>query len=665
MKHHRMNRQFDLWSDPARLARIIDPSTLSVVRLEPISYSTCGAAMADLSFDRDGELIVVPTLFIDPTMLSMSESSPFIWPQSVACAIDLNVSDALEALLLPWILSLSLGRLLNREVVRIVRAGSGSEAFAQAAELGLLGAASYERVAKAMAAYALAVPVARGRRCVVVDAPAGGSGVALLARSASWIDADFGSANDDVFVRRWFDRDFGRPTADGEYDVAISRSGVSVPDAPRRFVIGEGPGMTVPIVEPVAMDTIFAYDVNDGPAVGVVNVEVPEPGLHVPFGAATPAPIGGSAGRILFALREDAVRAPDADSDEALALAHVLRAEGFTVDVAAVTPDLDLRDYDLVHAFSLPAAAQFDSLSKTVSESGVPLIVTANLPDIAAFGHWGSGMTAIVERTTLDGTLMAERLELIAKRRLNSLDMTPGNEPYAGYHDTVRRTLGRCDGAIVRCAAEGALLTERFGFAGEMAEVRPFALTDARVEPVAGLAGDGDFVFAHVSISPRANLLALARGAEAAQIPLVVAGAVDDAAYLTALRRWSAEGVTILTSLSDGQIASLYRRARVFADVSWIPAGLSRPLRALLSGCRVVLASDSYGCAMWDGIVTPADPASATAIAAGLSVAWVSAADPAATARQGAGIVAACDPAQTLSATVNLYARAAGRRANP
>jgi hypothetical protein len=668
MRYHRTYSQFDLWREPLRLRRLVDPSTLIAARLEPVGYSLGGAAALDLTFARDGEIVVVPLIIIETAMLAEPECSAFLWPASCLGALEPSTSDAIEARILPWILSVSMGRLLTHETVRVFADGNRAVDFAQATEYGFLGAAPYERVAIAMAPYALALRSASGRRCRIIDKPSGASGVALLARNALQVSADLGSAPIGAFAARWFGIDaFSQCSLDGDFDLEIARSSVAASRAPRRFVIGgnERDGTVVPICEPIPLDLMIAFETDDSPACDAVAVTVPEPPLRQPYGGAAPLAIGGSSGRVLFVLRDDFSRIDDSDSDEAMALARALRVEGFGVDVVSASAEIDPDEYDLVHLFSLTSVAQLERLASAANSAGVTVIATANLPDVTVQGTWGTGIAMVVEKMSLDGGLMDERLGLLAARKLNSNGAGLGLEPHAGYHAALSRILGYCDGIIARTTAESYLIRDRYGFVGEIAELPPFLSTDAPTEEVAALVGDGDFILAHTPLAARSNLLALARAATGAGLPLVVAGPVTDVETLTALRRWSDDRTVILTSASSDQIASLYRRARVFADVAWISGGLARPLRALLSGCRVVLAADSYGVDLWGDAVVTADAASAPSIAAGLATAWAAAGIPEATARQVASIAAASGPAGTLSATVNLYAQAAARRARP
>ncbi len=104
---------------------------------------------------------------------------------------------------------------------------------------------------------------------------------------------------------------------------------------------------------------------------------------------------------------------------------------------------------------------------------------------------------------------------------------------------------------------------------------------------------------------------------------------------------------------TPGELAGLYLRARVFADVSWWQTSSSRIARALLSGCSAVAAAKSYAAAMWAAVIE-ADVADVASIEAGLRQAWEH--------RPPAALLAAvasdCDADRCFRETVAAYAQA-------
>jgi hypothetical protein len=111
--------------------------------------------------------------------------------------------------------------------------------------------------------------------------------------------------------------------------------------------------------------------------------------------------------------------------------------------------------------------------------------------------------------------------------------------------------------------------------------------------------------------------------------------------------------------LAPEELAALYRRARVFADVSWSSNGLQRLARAAAAGAALVAPTSGFARGVWPGLVRMVDPAGGTSIAAGLKDAWERFADlgPATAARTAE----ACDPFSSLVATLGAYQAAAAK----
>jgi glycosyltransferase involved in cell wall biosynthesis len=171
-------------------------------------------------------------------------------------------------------------------------------------------------------------------------------------------------------------------------------------------------------------------------------------------------------------------------------------------------------------------------------------------------------------------------------------------------------------------------------------------------------AGTAPFVFVHAPIEPRNNQYLIVRAAMHAGLPVLMAGPVADTTYFQAVKRISGERVAFIGDVPPGTASALYRRARVYADLSWMPYGLARVAAAGASGCALVLArggnaADLFGTSAWT-----ADPCSVDSIALALGDAWMHAAEEREVA-SGAGRIAAwADPAAALRATVQAYAAA-------
>lgn len=651
MRVRRYQPLLEACRDRKRLRDIVHPSTLLAARLEPGIAQQGGTCGFDVVFLRDEEAAVVSGGSFDTAMVAQPESSPFVWP-AAAAAIDEATVDAVEAMLLPWLLSNMLGRRCNDELIRTF--GEGESIFARARSYGFLGAARYADVYESLAPYVLTARYARGRRVGIRALPDAAAGAVLLARTARYVRADLGSVEANARARAWYGLDIFGPLEPNGYDVTVG-TGDAVVDAPRRIILGGREGARVTVARSIPFDIGVSFEEEDSEVAAVVAVAAPTPRLREPSIVAAPAACGGSAGRVLFTMRGDAERADDADTDDALELARRLRAEGFTVDVRGGASDPT--GYDLVHAFTLPAIANWWETVDIAHRQGIPIVVTANADDVAAEGVWGAGMSVILQSVDVDEASGAERRALFTARKLESAGLAlPRQEPFAEYVSRVGRALECARATIVRDAREERFLRETFGCGGPFVVVPPLLPIETATQWPA-VVGDGEFVFAHAPIDRRANLLALCRAAMEAKLPLVVAGPAVDVGYLGSLRSMADEHVCVMTNASASEIEALYRRARVYADVGWYSFGPARQARAAASGCALVLARSAYAAPLLAPGLWTADPADENAIAIALGDAWHNAEEPvvAACSRRAADWV---EPGRAFTGVTAAYARA-------
>ncbi len=616
-----------------------------------------GFGVVDLTFERGGEVAVIPFVHVEGSMLAEPERSPLVWPQSIADAISDESVDAIAARLVPRLLARFLGRCFNREEILIY---GDTGAFDRARMLGFLGAAPYETIAQAAAPYVYALRLATGARVCVVDTPAGANGIAVLARETQSVHVDLGSAEALDTACMWFGETFRSGPLPDSCDLAIGPIGARLPQAPARVILhDDGPG-SIAIARSIPVDVLFSFDPGDSERVDGFTVSAPEPALRRTSWS-VPAAVGGSTGRILFVLRDDGLGAGDSDTDDALALAARLRSEGFTVDVAPASGVADPGSYDLVHAFTLTAAKELSPILAAAKAKGIPVVATAHLDDIVREGVWGAKIAGGSALVTTDEEL-AYHLQALAERNIEMTGANPkGQEPYDGYTAIVEAALALCDAVIVSGPEEERFIAERFGYRGLLLSAGP--VMDTPVEaPIGSLVGASDFILTHAPIGAKSNLLALVRAAHEADLPLVIAGPVAEAGYLSLLREAAGTRVSILTTATDAQIRALYRRARVFVEVGWEDRGPARAALAAMSGAALVLnrtdaAARSLAPGLW-----ATDRCSIPDIASAMTAAWAGVGSPEALAcsRRAA---AYCDPVMSLSAVVGAYAHAQSLRA--
>lgn len=663
MRSHRNRAAYNFWTAPEPLRALVRADALQVARMEPVIRQTNAAAGLDLLFAEGGRTVVVPLANLEATMLAEREKSPVVWPHAAIEAVNPAELERIESLVLPWITALSLGRQCNDEQIR--RFGGDDDAYAlfcAARDAGFMGAAPYRDVMLAIAPYVYGVRFAGGKRIQIVDSR-GGAGAALLARHAREVRADLRSDELNALAARWYGSEAYRSDRFEESDVCVAEDAREFNRAAVRIHTNEAAaGTRIAVATPLPYDVMVSFDTDDAPEVAAFSVETPvEASLRTPIGAAPPPAVGGSAGQILLLVRESWMRADEADSDDARELARRLSAEGFTAEIRCPAQVGDLAGYDLIHAFGLPHAGEFLPVLRRAAASRRPVVATAGLEDLVRICAYGSGMTNVVLKTGTDEATLDEYLTLLAERRLETEGFDPrGQEPVPGFLANVREALGLIDELLVSGAAEETFVRGQFGYTGSCAPVAPYLNTDVPAASVAALAGDGDFVLVHAPIEARANQLLLVRAAIAAGLPVVLAGPVVDVDHYMLLREIADDRVTFVPSASAPEIEALYRRARVFADVSWAQTGLHRLAKAALCRCALLVSSQRYAGALWRPGLWEADPADVHSIRAGLTAAW------SASGAQEAHdcsrrVAAACDPAMAFVATVSAYGRAQQR----
>ena len=611
----------------------------------------------DLVFCSTSGVAVIPFVELLGEMLVQRELSPFVWPEQARALGDAAVDD-IERALLPWVESLTLGRQLNDQTERLFGDGDAEAMVSSARDAGFLGASPYSHVLQEAAPYLYACRFSENRRVAIRD-PRGAFGAALLSAHAREVAVDFGSEERRSLAQRWYARSFAQLNSHDAFDLSIT-DGSNAIDAAVRIVLeetGQSEGTRVDVATPVPTDVMVSYDPQDAPVCRSFTV-YRRAGEHVrqTFVPARPQAAGGSSGRILFVLRDDYLRAPDADTDEASALASLLRAEGFAVDLAPAARAVPAQ-YDLVHAFTLARANELLPALQAARASGVPVVLSTLLCDICAQGAWGTGIVRALLRASADETDLEDNLLRVSQRRLDAPGLTSKRqEPFDGYEAAVRQALQIAGAALCGSAEEEALL-RGFGLGRQAVIARPslFASGVCDAPPV-----PGDFVLAHAPIEPRNNQLLLVRAAVSARLPLVVAGPIAEPEYAMAVKEQAGERVVFLAEPDEATAEALYRSATVFADVAWIRFGIHRLLRGAASGAALVAASEARMRALLGSdAVWEVDPGSQVAIALGLSDAWMH-------AREQRGMVTASarragslgDPRAALVATVQAYAAA-------
>lgn len=643
------------FTEPGRFARVVGAAHLLAARLQP-SYCNWPQGWVDLVFVRDGEIALLPFVQIDPTMISVREASPFIWPSWLP--LDEPTVLGIEERVEPWLLSHALLAGISEEQIGYFTEESEARAaFDAAREARFLCAAPVDIVLADAAPYIYAQRFVKGRR-VGISSHDGAFGASLLAGLAASVHADLGDSMRNERARAWYGLGLYGELPRAAFDVSIgeahSEAAVSL------SLNDDASAQTVCVARPLFASVACSFDLQDGPEIRRFSVRSREPILHSSRLAGAPV-IGGSEGRILVVVRDNGLTVPEADVDQARALVDALRVQGFDARMSTASA-ARADEADLIHLFGHRHAHQFGPVLDEAKRLDVPVVMTPLYDDFDNEALWGS--SAI--RTMLTGVrddMAQQSIErgLVGRRLL----VGGGQERGTPAFDlaAVRRMAEQSRAAIFASAEEEARVRALFGFGGpsRIAPCVPPAPPDTR--PIGAIAGLDEYVLVHGIIEPRGNQFLAARALAAAALPCVLVGTVVEVDYYYAML--AVGGSQFICLPEDGlrpeQIATLYAGARIYADISWAGHGPSRAIRAASHGALPVMSRALPFAELWPEATGGVDPASLESAATALRQAWMRA--PALAHQIAERTAQIADPLRSLQTVLGAYAEAAGVKA--
>lgn len=638
--------------------RVVRAENLVAARFEPgYSVRVDNEGILDLVFNGEDRTIVLPFVGVQGSLLWFRERSALMWPSWLP-TLRTEALFELEDLVEPWLRSLAIARCANDEAMRLFGENAAAhDLFGRAREAGFIGAASTEAVMRSLAPYVYALRFATDRTVAIAD-PGGANGAALLARVARRVDADFGPLTSDL-ARAWFGTDvFGPLDSAARYDVAIGTACALEADV-TIDTGANGGGRVVEAVKPIPPPVMVSFDVEDGMPETRFSVTVPVLALRASGVADVPI-VGGSAGRIGIVVRDDFIGADDADTDAAFALAQRLEEQGFT---PAVVPANHLRprEYDLIHAIGWRCAPSVVAALGRAGSPAIPMVVTPYADDSADEAAWGEAIVRAALENAADDEMRGYYFNAVRDRNLEAPNVAARGASKLQENPDVRELLRRAGALVVSSDDEAARLRDAFGFNGPCHRAPVLFASDPGDGEIGSLVGSADYVLVHALVEPRCNQFQLVRAAAGLGYSIVVTGRVREVHYYGEMM--AALGLRACwlpaSTLTDGELSALYRRARVFADASWSSNGLYRLARAAAAGAALVAPLSGYARSVWPGLAVLVDQASEESIAAGLKRAWEQAPElgpalAAQTARQ-------CNPFDSLREILAAYQAASGR----
>jgi hypothetical protein len=614
VRTHRVFPALQAWSWRAELVReLASGEHLVAARLEPVTRGREPTAFLDLHFSDGERSVTIPLVYVDIAQLDVREADPLLFPHSALGVLtDARAKEILDRLLPELERRARSGGFWAEEVL----AFGASAGFAAARERGFFGAAplatSLPRIAPAIYAKRFSI----GKHAVAY-----GPGAHELGAFLSGAGAPCLVIGDDAVAGAWYGA-LGAADPSQSYDLAVGSGPAPVTAATHIRVDAGGTGRAVAIEAPVPADLMFAFHAVEAGAGRFSVATTREPFTRRAPDIALSTPVGGSAGRVAIVVRPDAALVPDADTDEAAALAQSLGREGFTVEVLSSIDGLEAFLPDLVHLFGVRPGAFARRVAQWSTDARKTLAVHAYHEAPAEGPYWGALVSPYCFSYSGDDRSVSTYLELLMRRAVEVDGIGP-NMKYApaviGLPDS-EHVLGVADVVFVNSEHELAAV-EPFRKRRPTFVVAPVPLIAVPAEPVGALVGSDPFILVHGPIGPEGNQLMVARGAAGVGAPLVLAGTIDDPRYAERLREFAPVQLQILDEPSPALTMGLYRSAAVVADASWIGRSHSRLATAAALGASVV-SSRTRWVDLPGSENRTVDPADVNSIARGIGEAW-------------------------------------------
>ena len=483
---------------------LVGSAHLTAARIEPVTRGREPAAFVDLHFSDGERSVVVPLVYVDLAQFELREFDPFVFPHGLLEIVtDAQISVVVERLM-PHLEQTALsGGFWTEDVVRF----APSAIFDLARERGFFGAAPLATSLPRIAGAVYAQRFAKAKH-VIAYGPDAGEQAAVLragARSCAVLD-DAGSGD----ARAWYGSFDPAAPGDG-CDVAIGSG-----PAPVTGVIGirldagarAGERVACAVALPADLMIDFAAVPADAEAASFHVVSSLEPFVRPGAELTGPSTASGSAGRIALVVRPNGPAIPAGDTDEAAALAEILRTDGFSVAVISDPDELEAFAPDLVHLFGVRPGAHARRVADWASNRRRPLVVHAYYEAPTQGGYWGTSVAPYCFGYSADDRSVSAYLDSLARRAVE-VDGVSAGKPFgpasAGIADA-ERVLAMAEVVLVNSERErtvvDALRARRPTFV-----VAPLGTVHGPAAPVVPHVGNDPFVLVHAPIGPEANQL--------------------------------------------------------------------------------------------------------------------------------------------------------------
>ena len=288
----------------------------------------------------------------------------------------------------------------------------------------------------------------------------------------------------------------------------------------------------------------------------------------------------------------------DEDIQQMEMLSRHLVQQGIAVDICQ-EPRPDPRGYDIVHAWNVNPAFAHQILSQLkairVTAPDLPIVLTPFYTDFREVSWSRAQHTPVFFNKNLTAQQIDPSLQQALRTRPD-LRTKPSPSPIPRPFDQVpAKLLALADHILPSSQREWQMLADH------LAADRPHTLIPAcaDLEQITAATPDWfvqhhglrDFILSVGPLDPDHNQLMLLHALRATNLQVVVVGPRHDVPYARLCETHAPRGCRFIEHLTDEQLASAYRAAKVTVLPGWIDSPAPRWPEAALADCTLAISS--------------------------------------------------------------------------
>jgi glycosyltransferase involved in cell wall biosynthesis len=287
---------------------------------------------------------------------------------------------------------------------------------------------------------------------------------------------------------------------------------------------------------------------------------------------------------VLFIARATLYDSPGGDTVQILKTAEELRKLAVTVDIGLCTDEFDYQKYDIVHFFNIIRPADilyhFNKSKRTVIST---IFVDYSEAEIKS----GTLLRSILTRVF--GGDFIEYLKAVTKAFIGKEQLISKEYIFKGHFNSIKYLYKNADALLPNSHSEALRLQKKFGATNALL----YKVVNA-VEPLKNIAPNLKYKNAIICvgrIERRKNQLNFIKAVKGLDIPCYIIGkpAINDYKYYELCKKEAGSNVFFVDALSQLEIYSIMKAARVHVLPSWFETTGLVSLEAAYFGCNIVI----------------------------------------------------------------------------